>query len=169
MYMAWCLTLYHSALYCWALSIYNYFNLIPMPLYHSHTLLSDIFIHVYISVYIWGVCSYKCRILVWNYRHLHDHRALQDGGRENINAPEYSNFHRNVNENKIKNLCLDKLRMCLLAKEIDANAAYTLNMSMVDLIVFAIVHEIGCFFRLARLVCFLSTIMWSNWSLSPGI
>ncbi len=40
MYMAWCLPLYHNPIYCWALSIYNYFNLIPMPLYHSHTLLS---------------------------------------------------------------------------------------------------------------------------------
>ncbi len=40
MYMAWCFTLYHNPFYCWALSIYNYFNLIPNPLYHSHMLLS---------------------------------------------------------------------------------------------------------------------------------
>ncbi len=41
MYTAWCLTLYHhNPIYCWALSIYNYFNLRPMPLYQSHTLLS---------------------------------------------------------------------------------------------------------------------------------
>ncbi len=40
MYTAWCLILYHNPIYCWALSIYNYFNLIPMPLYHSHMLLS---------------------------------------------------------------------------------------------------------------------------------
>ncbi len=39
MYMAWCLTLHHNPIYCWALSIYNYFNLIPVPLYHNHTLL----------------------------------------------------------------------------------------------------------------------------------
>ncbi len=29
--MAWCLILYHSSIYCWALSIYNYFNLITKP------------------------------------------------------------------------------------------------------------------------------------------
>ncbi len=33
MYTAGCLTLYHNPIHCWALSIYNYFNLIPMPLY----------------------------------------------------------------------------------------------------------------------------------------
>ncbi len=38
MYTAWCLTLYHNPIYCWALLIHNYFNLIPMPLYHSHML-----------------------------------------------------------------------------------------------------------------------------------
>ncbi len=32
MYMAWCLTLYHNPIYCWALSIYNYFNF-----YQYHT------------------------------------------------------------------------------------------------------------------------------------
>ncbi len=32
MYTAWCLTLYHNSIYCWALSIYNYFNLLPIPL-----------------------------------------------------------------------------------------------------------------------------------------
>ncbi len=37
MYTACCLTLYHNLIYCLALSIYNYLNLIPMPLYHSHT------------------------------------------------------------------------------------------------------------------------------------
>ncbi len=32
MYTAWCLTLYHNPIYCWVLSIYNYFNLLPIPL-----------------------------------------------------------------------------------------------------------------------------------------
>ncbi len=32
MYTAWCLTLYHNPIYCWALSIYNYCNLLPIPL-----------------------------------------------------------------------------------------------------------------------------------------
>ncbi len=32
MYTAWCLTLYHNPIYRWALSIYNYFNLLPMTL-----------------------------------------------------------------------------------------------------------------------------------------
>ncbi len=32
MYTAWCLTLYHNPIYCWALSMYNYFNLLPIPL-----------------------------------------------------------------------------------------------------------------------------------------
>ncbi len=32
MYTVWCLTLYHNPTYCWALSIYNYFNLLPIPL-----------------------------------------------------------------------------------------------------------------------------------------
>ncbi len=32
MHTAWCLTLYHNPIYCWALSIYSYFNLLPMPL-----------------------------------------------------------------------------------------------------------------------------------------
>ncbi len=40
MYTTVCLPLYHNPIYCWALLIYNYFNLIPMPLYHSHTWLS---------------------------------------------------------------------------------------------------------------------------------
>ncbi len=31
-YTAWCLTLYHNPIYCWALSIYNYFNLLPILL-----------------------------------------------------------------------------------------------------------------------------------------
>ncbi len=44
--MAWCLTLYHNPIYCWALSIYNYFNLIPMTLYYSQTLLSYTLKHV---------------------------------------------------------------------------------------------------------------------------
>ncbi len=35
-----CLTLYYYSIYCWALSIYNYFNFIPIPFYHGHTLLS---------------------------------------------------------------------------------------------------------------------------------
>ncbi len=30
MYTAWCLTLYHNSIYCWELSIYNYFNLLPI-------------------------------------------------------------------------------------------------------------------------------------------
>ncbi len=45
MYIAW----YHNAIYYWALSIYNYFNLITMPLYHSHTLLSY---HCYVMIII---------------------------------------------------------------------------------------------------------------------
>ncbi len=45
MYTTWCLTLYHNPIYYWAPSIYNYFNLIPMPLYHSHTLLSNNFLY----------------------------------------------------------------------------------------------------------------------------
>ncbi len=40
MYMAWCLTLYQYSIYCWALSIYNYSNFIPVPFYHSHTIVS---------------------------------------------------------------------------------------------------------------------------------
>ncbi len=32
MYTAWCLTLYHNPIYCWALIIYNYYNLLPIPL-----------------------------------------------------------------------------------------------------------------------------------------
>ncbi len=32
MYTAWCLTLYLNPIYCWALSIYNYLNLLPIPL-----------------------------------------------------------------------------------------------------------------------------------------
>ncbi len=35
MYTTWCLFLYHNPIYCWALSIYNYFNLIQMPLFAS--------------------------------------------------------------------------------------------------------------------------------------
>ncbi len=30
MYTAWSLTLYHNPIYCWALSLYNYFN-VPYP------------------------------------------------------------------------------------------------------------------------------------------
>ncbi len=32
MYTAWCLTLYLNPIYCWSLSIYNYFNLLPITL-----------------------------------------------------------------------------------------------------------------------------------------
>ncbi len=37
MYMVWCLNFYYNPIYCWTLSIYNYFNLIPMSLYYSNT------------------------------------------------------------------------------------------------------------------------------------
>ncbi len=50
MYTAWCSTLYHNHIYCWALSIYNYFNLIPMLLYYSHTLLSHFPTNVYVCL-----------------------------------------------------------------------------------------------------------------------
>ncbi len=41
MYTAWCLTLYHNPIYCWALSIYTYFNLIQcqsiIAIHYCHT------------------------------------------------------------------------------------------------------------------------------------
>ncbi len=43
MYTVWCLTLYHYSIYCWTLSIYNCSNLIAIPFYHNHTLLSYIY------------------------------------------------------------------------------------------------------------------------------
>ncbi len=67
MYMGLGVSLYHNPIYCWALSIQNYFNFIPMPLCHSHTLLSykyDKVQHVviYMVVFQWCVCGGACLV-----------------------------------------------------------------------------------------------------------
>ncbi len=40
--MAWCLTLYHYSINCWALSIFNYCNFDPTSFYNDTLLLSVI-------------------------------------------------------------------------------------------------------------------------------